>query len=171
VGCRAATVGGRRAGRAAAPPTTGRTAGPDPTLADRWRPKATRSAVQPVGAARHRLVLLGLLSGTGPRSAAEWSAPWKRSFCSYGPDKNRTTVLCVSALDSLRPRVYEELGAVASSLALPSCPYLSFEGRASDGSNDELLGLPLKKEGGRTSQKVVASPCRAAARFGHTAAL
>ena len=40
-------------------PPTGRTAGPAPTLADRWRPKPTRSAVQPVGAARHSLVLLG----------------------------------------------------------------------------------------------------------------
>ena len=26
----------------------------------------------------------------GPRSAAEWSAPWKRSFCASGSDKNRT---------------------------------------------------------------------------------
>ena len=40
-------------------PPTGRTAGPAPTLADRWRPKPTRSAFQPVGAARHSLVLLG----------------------------------------------------------------------------------------------------------------
>ena len=34
----------------------------------------------------------GLLGRKGPRSAAEWSAPWKRSFCSSGPDKNRTVV-------------------------------------------------------------------------------
>src|ERR1039458_9215043 len=42
-------------------PPTGRTAGPAPTLADRWRPKPTRSAFPPVGAARHSLVLLGFV--------------------------------------------------------------------------------------------------------------
>src|ERR1035437_9098216 len=26
----------------------------------------------------------------GPRSAAKWSAPWKRSFCSSGSDRNGT---------------------------------------------------------------------------------
>jgi len=28
--------------------------------------------------------------GKGPRSAAEWPAPWKRSFCASGQDRNGT---------------------------------------------------------------------------------
>ena len=91
----------------------------------------------------------GFLGRKGPRSAAEWSAPWKRSFCSSGPDKNRTLVLCVSGFDCLfPPQGFGEPGAVVSSLALP------WQRRASWPS--------LKKEGGGTSQRLIPSRCRAA---------
>jgi hypothetical protein len=102
VGCRAATVGGQRRLRQ---PPTGRTAGPAPTLADRGRPKPTRSAVLPVGAARHSLVLL-VLGGKGPRSAAEWPAPWKRSFCASTQDRNGTvSCRCSPSAGFFRPGV------------------------------------------------------------------
>src|ERR1035441_1148119 len=51
-------------------------------------------------AARHSLVLLGL-GGKGPRSAAEWPAPWKRSFCASGQDRNRTLVLALVSRPAL----------------------------------------------------------------------
>jgi hypothetical protein len=81
----------RVAGRAAAAsPTTGRMAqrpafgGPGGGLSQHGARSSRWARL------RHSLVLFGFLGRKGPRSAAKWSTPWKRSFCASGQDRDGT---------------------------------------------------------------------------------
>src|ERR1035437_8946020 len=47
--------------------------------------------------------------GKGPRSAAEWSAPWKRSFYASRQDRDKTVVLALAS--RLAPSAFGDLSA------------------------------------------------------------
>ena len=90
------------------------------------------AAVLSVGAAGHSLVLSDF-GRKGPRSAAEWSAPWKRSFCASGQDRNGT-VSC-----RCRLRLAPSALPLRSPLAGRRVPRLSRDSADSGGQGYESI--------------------------------
>ena len=121
-GCRGACLlvcAGGTSRAPATPPTTG--GGP-----------RRLAAVLSVGAAGHSLVLSDF-GRKGPRSAAEWSAPWKRSFCASGQDRNGT-VSC-----RCRLRLAPSALPLRSPLAGRRVPRLSRDSADSGGQGYESI--------------------------------
>ena len=85
-------------------PPTGRTAGPAPTLADRWRPKPTRSTVLPVGAARHGLVwFFWFWAGKGHAAQRSGPCALETKFLRFDAGQERDGVLSLFAFGWLFP--------------------------------------------------------------------
>ena len=99
MGCRAATVGGQRRPRQ---PQGGRHSGS--ALADRWRPKPTRSTVLPVGAARHGLVwFFWFWAGKGHAAQRSGPCALETKFLRFDAGQERDGVLSLLAFGWLFP--------------------------------------------------------------------